>query len=453
MNKSVLLFLSCLLLVAVAGCGSSTVIVPNGYLYSANTFRPGSMAAFSVTTGSLLQIADSPFVTTGNAPYTIAAWPPPQPSPAAAVTTQFLYAGIPATSKGGVITRLLGHTLTGSVTGGILLMPINSDHTLGTPQLFASGGDYDPIAVTPPSSAVNALYAINLTTNDLVAFSISSSNGALTAIGPAGGLQVGPDAFNVVVDPQGKFVYVANCDCVTNPQNLGSVSVFSINSDGTLTAVPNSPFQLGGANTARPVALAVSPDSMHLFVASLAPAPGTADEVYVESIAANGALSDAVPGVPSVDLPIGSSPVSIAVSTDGNYVYTGNAGNDTISFFLNCLQTTLPMGCPDPNNPNAPLAVPANNSSTPASGAVVVVLADPTNPPACTSTTAVNCSSTSVSGFLYTTDYDHGSIQAYSITSTDGCTDITTCIPGELTASGSAVNTGGQNPFGLAIAH
>jgi len=462
MNKSVLLFLSCLLLVAVAGCGSSsTVTVPNGYLYSANTFRPGSMAAFSVTTGSLLQVAGSPFVTSGNAPYTIAAWPPPQPSPAPAVTTKFLYAGIPATSKGGVITRLLGRTLSGSVTGGILLMPINSDHTLGTAQLLASGGDYDPIAVTPGSG--NFLYAIDLTAtpcanplsaacNTLAAFSISSSTGALTAIGPAGGLQVGPDAFNVVVDPQGKFVFIANCDCVTDPQNLGSVSVFSINSDGTLTAVPNSPFQLGGTNTARPVALAVSPDSRYLFVASRAQAPGTADEVYVESIAANGALSDAVPGVPSVDLPINSSPVAIAVSTDGNYVYTGNAGNDTISFFLNCLQTTAPMGCPGPGTPAPPLAVPANNSTTVASGAVVVVLADPTNPPACTSTTTTNCSSTSVSGFLYTTDYDHGSIQAYSITSADGCTGITNCIPGQLTTSGSAVDTGGRNPFGLAIA-
>ncbi len=447
MNKAVLLFLSCLLLISVSGCGSSTVTVPNGFLYSANTFRPGSMAAFTVTTGALVQIAGTPFVTSGNAPYTLAAWPPPLPSPAPAVTTKFLYAGIPATSKGGVITRLLGRTLSGSVTGGIMMMPINSDHTLGTPQMFASGGDYDPIAVTPGSG--NFLYAIDLTTNHLAAFSIDGSSGALTAIGPQGpplGLAVGPDPFNVVVDPQGKFVFVANCDCVTNPQNQGSVSVFSINGDGTLTAVPSSPFHLGAAVTARPVALAVSPDSQFLFVASLAETPGTADEVYVERIAANGALSDAVPAVPAVDLPIGSGPVAIAVSTDGNYVYTGNAGNHTISFFINCTESTTCTG-------TAPLAIPANNSSTPASGTVGGIFADPTNPPPCTSTTETNCSATSVSGFLYAADYDHGSIQAYSITSTNGCAGITTCIPGALAQSGSAVNTGGQNPFGLAIAH
>jgi len=445
-NKAVLLFLSYLLLVGVSGCGGgTTVTTPNGVLYAASSFRPGSMAAFTVTTGALTEIAGTPFATSGNAPYTITAWPPPLPPPAPAVSTKFLYAGIPATSKGGVINRVLNRPLAGSVTGGIMMMPINSSHTLATPQMFATGGDFDPLAVSPVGGF---LYAVDLTTNHLAAFSIGSS-GALTAIGAQGppvGVAVGPDPFNVVVDPQGKFVFVANCDCVTNPQNQGSVSVFSINGDGTLAAVPGSPFHLGAAVTARPIAMAVSLNSQFLFVASLAEAPGAADEVYVESIAANGALSDAVPAVPAVDLPIGSTPLSIAVTIDGNYVYTGNAGNHTLSFFINnCTQTPC-AGAP------GPLTTPSNNNTVPFSGAVGVMLADPTNPPTCTSTTETNCSSTSVSGFLYVVDYDHGTIQAYSITSANACTGISNCIPGTLTQSGSAVNTGGANPFGLAIA-
>jgi DNA-binding beta-propeller fold protein YncE len=309
--------------------------------------------------------------------------------------------------------------------------------------MFASGGDYDPIAVSPTGSF---LYAIDLTANLLVPFSIDSSKGTLTAIAQ-GSKPVGSDPFNVVVDPQGKFVFVANCDCVTNPQNQGSVSVFSINGDGTLSAVPGSPFPLGVAGVrARPIAMAVSPDSKFLFVASLAESAGTADEVYVESIGANGALSDAVSGVPSADLPVGSTPVSIAVSTDGNYVYTGNAGNHTVSFFINnCTQSPCTAG--------APLAVPTNNSTTPVSGTVGVILTDPTNPPACTSTTEINCSSPNVSGFLYVTDYDHGTIQAFSIISPAFCTGTANCIPGTLSQAGSPVNTAGVNPFGLAIAH
>lgn len=436
MKKAVVLFLSGLLLVAIFGCGSTEVTVPNGYLYSANSFRPGSIAGYSVTTGALAQLAGSPFVTTGNAPYTMVAWPTPQPSPAAAVVGKFLYAGIPSTPQGGVITRLLGRTLTGSVTGGIVMLPIESDHTLNTPQMFATGGDYDPVAVTPTAGF---LYAIDLTTNYLAAFSINSSTGALTGIGPQGppiGIAVGPDAFAVAVDPQGKFVFVANCDCVTNPQNKGSVSMFSINNDGTLTSVGT--FVPNGVVTAQPVALAVSPDSQFLFIA------GLDNNVYVESIV-NGSLVNEG----SVPLPAGSSPFSIAVSTDGNYVYTGNAGTQTISFFLNCLQATPPTGC---TATPPPLQAPTNNSSTPTSGTVGVILTDPTNPPVCTTTTEINCSPTSVSGFLYVTDYDHGKIQAYSITSADACTGVSTCTPGQLNQSGTAVNTGGANPFGLTIA-
>lgn len=435
LNKAILLYLGCVVLVSISGCGGSSNLIPppNGFLYSGNSARPGSMAASAVTTGLLTHINGSPFSTSANgapnAPYSLAAWPPPQFG-AAAVTTKFLYAGIPSSPLGGVINRVLNRPLGSSVTGGIMLMPIKSDHTLDTPQMFASGGDYDPIAVSPTG---NFLYAIDLTADLLVPFSIDSNKGTLTAIAQ-GSMPVGPDPFNVVVDPQGQFVFVANCDC-TAPSGQGSVSVFSINSStGALTNVQGSPFPLGGG-AAHPIALAVSPDSQFLFVA------GLDNNVYVENVAAGSPVDQG-----SAPLPTGSTPVSIAVSTDGNYVYTGNAGNHTISFFLNCLQATPPTGCPTSSPP--PLAVPSNSSTVPLSGTVGVILTDPTNPAPTSSTTPP-----AVSGFLYVTDYDHGTVQAYSITSVAGCGTVTTCIPGTLTQSGSAVNTGGVNPFGLAIAH
>jgi Lactonase, 7-bladed beta-propeller len=436
LNKVVLLCLSCVLLVAIAGCGSSsTTTPPDGFLYAANSFRPGSMAAFSLTLGALGQITNSPFVTAGNAPYTIATAPPALPAPASSTAAKFLYAGIPATSKGGAITRVLGRTLSGSVTGGILLMPVKSDHSLDTPQMFASGGDYDPLAVTPSGTF---LYAADLTTNRLAAFSIDSSKGTLTAIGPQGpppGVAVGPDPFNVVVDPQGKFLFVANCDW-TSPTNHGSVSVFSINSDGTLAAVPGSPFLLGGGS-AHPSALAVSSDSQFLFVASLD------DQVYVENIAADGTLTDASNS--PVSLPAGSIPVSIVVSQDGgNSVYTGNAGTGTVSFFLNCVQATLPTGCT--GSPLPPLIFQNNNAI---GGTVGVIVPDP-NSVAATSTAVA----TGPGHIFYVTDYDHGTITVFVVTSTNSCTASScTPIPGTLVRSGRVVNTGGGNPFGLAIAY
>ena len=442
LNKAVLLFFGCVLLASLSGCSSTTVIEPNGFLYAANSFRPGSVSGFSVTEGGLGHLTNSPYVTGGNAPYSLAV-----------VSTKFVYGGVPATSKGGVITRLLGRTLAGSVTGGILMMAITtqsqSEEELNVepnmPQMFGSGGDYDPLAVTPTG---NFLYAADLTTNHLAAFSIDSSKGALTAIGPQGppvGVAVGPDPFNVVVDPQGKFVFVANCD-FTNPGNHGSVSVFSINTDGTLTAALGSPFLLGGG-ASHPVALAVSPDNTTLYVASLD------DKVYVERIT-NGTLRR----LGAVSLPAGSMPVSIAVSIDGgNTVYTGNAGTRTVSFFLNCVQSTVPSGCTSVVAPvcsgTAPLCF-QNNISV--GGTVGVVLPDPTSITASSTVSAVN-----VGHFLYVTDYDHGIILVFSVTSTTACTGypnttntaVCTPIPGTLTPSGSSNDTGGANPYGLALAH
>jgi len=436
LNKAILLYIGCALLVWVSGCGgSSNAIPPNGFLYSGNSARPGSMAGFAVTTGLLTHITNSPFSTTANgapnAPYSLAAWPPPLPAPAAAVTTKFLYAGIPATQNGGVITRLLGRKLVGSVTGGILMMPINSDHSLGTAQMFATGSDdYDPIAVTP--SPGNFLYAIDLTTNLLVPFTIDTSKGTLTAIAQ-GSMMVGPDPFSVVVDPQGKFVFVANCNCVTAPAP-GSVQVFSIKADGTLTAVGGA-FVPGGAATAQPIGLAISPDSKLLFISSLD------NKVYVESIT-NGVLTD----LGNAALPAGSVPLAIAISTDGSYVYTGNAGTHSLSFFINCVETNANTATPC-MGVVGPLGIPSMNSSIPFTGTVGAMLADPTNPPPTTPNTAV------AAGFVYVTDYDHGTVLSFSIISTDECIGVLNCIPGTLIASGAAANTGGVNPVGLAIAH
>jgi len=439
LKKAILLYLSCALLASICGCsgGSSNGIpLPNGFLYSGNSARPGSMAAFTVTTGALGHIVNSPFATMvnggPNAPYSLAAWPPPQPSPAAAVTTKFLYGGVPASPKGGVITRVLGRPLVGTVTGGILMMPVNSDHTLGTAQMFATGSDdFDPVAVTP--SPGSFLYAIDLTTSNLLAFSINSNSGALSAVGPAAGVAVGPDPFYVAVDPQGKFVFVANCNCVTNP-GTGSVQTFSINGDGTLTKVGTF-FPGGAASGAQPIALAVSPDSKFLFIASLD------NKVYVESVT-NGILADQG----NAALPAGSMPLAIVISTDGSYVYSGNAGTHSLSFFINCVETNANTATPC-MGVVGPLGIPSMNSNIPFTGTVAAMLADPTNPPPTTPNTAV------AAGFVYVTDYDHGVVESFSITSTDECIGVLNCIPGTLTASGASGNTGGVNPVGLAIAH
>ncbi len=76
------------------------------------------------------------------------------------------------------------------------------------------------------------------------AFSIDASTGALRAVG--GSIAAGFGPTPAVVDPTGKFLYVGtqtNIGCGASCVN--TILAFTIGGDGTLTAVPGSPFSDG----------------------------------------------------------------------------------------------------------------------------------------------------------------------------------------------------------------
>jgi len=59
-------------------------------------------------------------------------------------------------------------------------------------------------------------------------FTIDSTTGNLTTNTPAT-IATGAQPFRIIVEPSGKFAYVTN-------QNGASVSIYTLNKDGTLTA-------------------------------------------------------------------------------------------------------------------------------------------------------------------------------------------------------------------------
>ena len=380
MKKALLLSFICVVLLALGGCSSSsTPTTSASFLYAGNSTSPGSVAAFTDTSGALTHIGGSPFPTLGNPPLTLAA-----------VSTKFLYGGVPAVN---------------GELGGIILLPIQTDGVLGAAQLFASGNSFDGIAVTPDGKF---LYAANVASSHVLAFSINSTSGVLTAVGPPAGVSVGADPFNLAVDPQGKYVFVAGCSCAARtPAAAGNISVFAIQGDGTLQAVNGSPFALPGPAVAHPMDLVVSPDGTLLFVASLADSSSENDQVFSETIASDGTLSSA--GTPAALPIVGSFPSSIAVSNDGKFVYTGDTGTGSVSQF--------DVGA-------GGVLTHHSDFTMPTAGAPGKLLAHPS------------------AGFLYATDFDHGTVVIFSIASN-----------GTLTQSGSPVNTSGLNPFGLAFAH
>ena len=74
--------------------------------------------------------------------------------------------------------------------------------------------------------------------SNVSAYTINATTGALTPV-PGSPFEAGLRPFSVVVDPTGKFAYVAN-------YGSNNVSAYTINAaTGALTPVPGSPFAAG----------------------------------------------------------------------------------------------------------------------------------------------------------------------------------------------------------------
>jgi 6-phosphogluconolactonase len=123
---------------------------------------------------------------------------------------------------------------------------------------FETGKTPQGLAITPNG---NFLYTANFGDGTLSEFSIGS-DGTLTPLegSPVGETYLGPIA--LLVDNSGQYLYVAN-------KTSGNVAAYSISSSGTLLLLSNSPFGAGG----NPGVIASDPSGQYLFVGTQASAP------------------------------------------------------------------------------------------------------------------------------------------------------------------------------------
>jgi Lactonase, 7-bladed beta-propeller len=151
--------------------------------------------------------------------------------------------------------------------------------------------------------------------NDVLAYTIDATSGALTAIAGSP-YPAGDSTSAVAVDPSYRFLYATNQGATGGPGS-NTISAYSINSaTGALTAVAGSPF----ASVASPVAIAVEPTGHFAYVADLHDNSVTAFAINLGT----GALS-AIPGGPSV--PGGDGPRHLSVHPSGKFLYL-SAGNE-----------------------------------------------------------------------------------------------------------------------------
>jgi 6-phosphogluconolactonase (cycloisomerase 2 family) len=262
-------------------------------------------------------------------------------------------------------------TRPGAQPGSVSVFSINGTSlkaVAGSPfetELPGTATGTGPTAVVVSASG-NFLYVANNFTNTVGAFKIDSS-GKLTPLG-ASPYTVGLAPSGLGVVPGGGFLYVANsgsnnvsafaiCDKVTT-------SCVNPNSpDGTLTAVPGSPFSAGLG----PVAIAADPSFDFLYVVDK-----QSSEISEYSFAPGSGVLTAL-STPSIST--GQTPVSLVViaGTTGtnlgntltnptDFVFVSNNGASTVSAFS--LSTTsgvlTPLGQATTIAGGNPSAVAAN---------------------------------------------------------------------------------------------
>jgi 6-phosphogluconolactonase len=226
------------------------------------------------------------------------------------------------------------------------------------------------------------------TPGSISAYSVAS-NGTLSSAGNNTATAVNPVA--LTIDQGGHLLFVAN-------QGSDSVSVFSIGSNASLTAVPGSPFQLSPTvpgSAVAPSGVAVTPSAAYLYVSNSG-----------ESSVSGFTVDPGSGALISVGAPFsaGSSPVGLAIDPSGKYLYVANEGSNNVSAFEICA-TALP-GCA--TLPPGSL-VPVTGSPFSAGLGPISVVVDPSG------------------NFLYVADTNSNQLSGYRINpSTGGLTALTT---------------------------
>lgn len=186
------------------------------------------------------------------------------------------------------------------------------------------------------------LYVTNRGPNDVSGYSINTTGGTLTAIPGSPFSNVsGPSA--IAVSSNGFFAYVTN-------SRTNNVTGFRVSTEGALLLVPPTPASPNPvAVDAAPGALAISPDTKHLYVAN-----SGADTVAAFNIETAGSLT-LIPQTGGHVNPVsvnGSDPVSIAIPENGKFLYVANSGSQNVTVFqigTNGLLTLVPPAGPNTN--------------------------------------------------------------------------------------------------------
>jgi beta-lactam-binding protein with PASTA domain len=366
-----------------SGPPPSQVAVPNvvGLTQSA------AVAAINAAGLSFNSFSTGPSTTV---PYgTVAAQYPDSGALVAAGTAVNLSVSSGSPSVPAVVPNVVGLTQSAAATAIEVAGVVLGNLTGASSSTVAAGTviSESPAAATnvPPGSPVNLILSTGAPTPSFAyvgnsegtvsAFARNTTNGALTPLSPATIVAI-PSSPNparlqgLAIDPSGRFLYVSgNYD--DNGLTTGGIFAFVINNNGSLSAVPDSPF----AVTVGPAAISFDAAGNHIYVAN-----NGDDNVSGFTIdPGTGALTPLQYSPYSTEVAAGT----VSLVRVGDTLYADTADNDNnsiVAFTIVAGPETLAS-----QGPEAPFAMYTNPSSLFANPSGSVLFALTQIPPANTS--------------------------------------------------------------------
>lgn len=282
--------LACLLLLA-AGAGAQ-----NRFVYLNNQSQPNTITAFQITsTGTLNQLASSPFATGGNG----------DQGPIESMAIVYTGAGpILYAANGGdpSVSVLSINPQTGALT------PVGSPFLMND-----SSGTYD-MAASPDR---RFLFVTNESNTVIHVFAISRATGALTEV-PGSPFAAAANIVGLYVTANSRFLLAAG-------NSINAVEVFAIASSGAITQVPGSPFPANGS---------VADVRSNCASNRVFTADNSSSLIDAYAMSSAGALTP-VPGSPFSNGATGSSSNSfdLAISPNNKFLFTTDGFSEDITSF------------------------------------------------------------------------------------------------------------------------
>ena len=342
----------------ITGTTALTVVTGTkhyGYVANINDMPDGTIGVYTVTP------ATAPYLTPDGSPVTNGGIEPVQAIPNRnglymyvidQLSNVFLYnvtAGVPAYSGKPSVVGGSGDSNYGIVDPyGRFLYVVDNGATSPTVEpttiygftISPTDGSLTAIAGSPFTANLNSavylvidhsgqyLYATNNGSNTISAYQISQTTGALTPLTTGATIATGSGPEFATLDPSGTHLYVAN-------NGDGTVSGYSIGAGGVLTSL-GTPTTVTGANSVLNVA--VDPTGKYLYVLdagdpSATPTPING-QLYGFTLTAGVPSTTPITGTP---VATGLRPTGIAIDSTGTLIAVDNAGDggtaSTISLF------------------------------------------------------------------------------------------------------------------------